>query len=94
MLVSGLVLVLAIWARYCLGIRDDGSNIEPNDPHWNALTARARLARDTPRAWLAMRRHYGDLADAPRFADAFERWLRMLYTHRLTATLDHYLTHP
>ena len=92
--VSGLALVSAIWARYCLGIRDDGSNIEPNDPHWNALTARARLARDTPRAWLAMRRHYGDLADAPRFADAFERWLRMLYTHRLTATLDHYLTHP
>ena len=89
--VTGLALVSAIWARYCLGTREDGSRIEPNDPHWDTLTTHARIARDTPRAWLTLRRHYGDLADAPRFADAFAHWLNRLYADGLNATLDHYL---
>ena len=92
--VTGLALVSAIWARYCLGTREDGSRIAPNDPHWDTLTAHAHIARNTPRAWLTLRRHYSDLADAPRFAGAFAHWLKKLYADGLHATLDHYLDQP
>ncbi|WP_417240166.1 mannitol dehydrogenase family protein [Celeribacter halophilus] len=89
--VEGLALVSAIWARYCLGVREDGSTIEPNDPFWSDVTALAAKAKDTPEAWLSMRHIYGDLGDDPRFADSFTRWLSMIYDTGLEATLSTYL---
>jgi mannitol 2-dehydrogenase len=89
--VEGLALVSAIWARYCLGEREDGSRVEPNDPFWGELTERAQAAKANPRAWLEMRKNYGDLADKPRFADAFERWLSKIYDDGLETVLDAYL---
>ncbi|RYH09311.1 mannitol dehydrogenase family protein [Tropicimonas sp. IMCC6043] len=89
--VAGLALVEALWARMCTGTREDGSTIEPNDPFWDDLKAVALEARDTPRAWLAMRQTYGDLADEPRFADAFESWLRIIYSDGTEAALRAYL---
>lgn len=89
--VEGLALVQAAWARMCQGTRDDGSAIAPNDPFWPALTERAQVARTRPRHWLEMRQTYGDLADAPAFADAFERWLTMMYRDGMAATLQRYL---
>ena len=35
--VDGLALVEAAWARMCLGIRKDGSEIVANDTSWNML---------------------------------------------------------
>ena len=90
--VDGLALVSAIWARYCLGTREDGSLIEPNDPNWARLTAVAAKARDNPAAWLAMRDIYGDLADQPRFAGAFVRWLDLIYSAGTEAAIDAYLS--
>ena len=89
--VDGLALVSAIWARYCYGVREDGSRIDPNDPNWEILQERAKSARERPRAWLEMRNIYRDLVDEPRFADAFEACLRHLYTDGLANTLDRYL---
>ncbi|SMH40287.1 mannitol dehydrogenase family protein [Maritimibacter sp. HL-12] len=88
--VEGLALVEASWARMCAGSRDDGSPIEPNDPFWNELNVVAKAARDTPRAWLEMRHLYGDLADQPRFADAFAGWLRMIWAEGTGAALKAY----
>ncbi len=89
--VEGLALVSALWARYCLGHREDGSDIAPNDPHWTALQACAMAAQARPLAWLEQRRYYGDLADAPRFATAFEKWLAMIHAQGTQAAIQSYL---
>ncbi|MBT8476851.1 MAG: mannitol dehydrogenase family protein, partial [Alphaproteobacteria bacterium] len=89
--VEGLALVEAAWARMCFGTREDGSAIEPNDPFWDTLRAVARKARDDPRSWLEQRQTDGDLADQPRLADAFERWLTMIWGEGTVAAMDVYL---
>lgn len=89
--VEGLALSQALWARMCLGKREDGSDIAPNDPAWESLVAAAQAARADPIVWLQQRHIYGDLADAARVAHAFERWLRLIYSHGVSATLDTYL---
>lgn len=88
--VEGLALVEASWARMCAGTREDGSTIEPNDPFWGDLTATAKAARNNPRAWLEMRNNYGDLADHPPFADAFGKWLTMIWSDGIEAAIDSY----
>ena len=89
--VAGLALVSAIWARMCAGTREDGSEIAPNDPFWDNLQATALAAKSDPHQWLAMRNTYGDLAEAPQFADAFTRWHAMIWEDGLAATLETYL---
>ncbi|NVK35077.1 MAG: mannitol dehydrogenase family protein [Rhodobacteraceae bacterium] len=88
---KGLALVEATWARMCEGSREDGSKIEANDPFWSDLQACATDAREMPRKWLEMRQFYGDLADEPRFAEAFEFWLKYIYASGTKAALQHYL---
>ena len=88
--VEGLALVEALWARMCEGTRENGSVIEPNDPFWNTLLAAAKAARDRPRVWLEQRQFYGDLVEAPRFADAFERWLSRIWSEGCEAALRAY----
>ena len=90
--VSGLALVEALWARMCAGTREDGSEIDPNDPLWNALTEVAKEARATPRQWLAQDSLYGDLAKAEPFAEAFEQWLSLIWAEGCEAALSAYLT--
>lgn len=89
--VDGLALVSALWARYCIGRREDGSNIEANDPLWAALQAAARAARIRPQAWLEQVHLYGDLKDAPRFADAFRGWYDALMADGVEATIARYV---
>ena len=92
--VEGLALVEALWARMCEGRREDGTVIEPNDPLWDTLVAAAKAARDRPRVWLEQRRFYGDLVEAPRFADAFERWLGRIRSDGCEAALQAYAECP
>lgn len=89
--VEGLALVSAAWARYCFGVRENGTAIEPNDPFWADLTEKAKAAKDNPRVWLEMRPIYGDLAEEPRFADAFVKWLPLIHAKGMEAALDAYL---
>ena len=89
--VQGLALVSAAWARYCLGTREDGSLVEPNDPLWDELTAYSSAAKESPKRWLEMRSIYGDLADEPYFCSTFEKWLNKIYDHGMEAALNDYL---
>jgi mannitol 2-dehydrogenase len=89
--INGLAMVEAAWARMCLGIREDGSVIEANDPSWDMLKQQAILAKERPIAWLEMPLIYGDLITDDRFADAFQRWLVLMYQDGMEATLRHYL---
>ena len=88
--VEGLALVEAAWARMCEGTREDGTQIAPNDPFWDERTAAAKAARERPAAWLEQSQIYGDLADNPRFSQAFEKWLRMIWDEGLEAALKAY----
>jgi len=89
--VAGLALVSALWCRYCFGTTDSGTIIEPNDPSWARLSAQSRLAKDDPKAWLAMTDIYGDLARNHTFVAAFTHALTSLWTLGTKATLEHYL---
>ena len=86
--ISGLALVSAAWARYCAGTREDGSVIAPNDPHWELLNS---TATSKPEAWLEMRQFYGDLADEPRFAQAFGAWLARIKADGIEAAIETYI---
>jgi mannitol 2-dehydrogenase len=89
--VEGLALVEALWARMCEGIREDGSVIAPNDPGWSELQAAAKRARETPAAWLAQSRIYGDLARDTAFTGAFTRWASLIRDKGTRAALATYL---
>ncbi len=89
--VNGLALVEALWARMCAGAREDGSTIEPNDPIWSELTDVAAVARTHPPAWLEQSRIYGDLSASGEFADAFCKWLTLIWRDGCQEALSHYL---
>jgi mannitol 2-dehydrogenase len=89
--VSGLGLAEAIWARMCAGQREDGSEIEANDPFWGDLNAVALQARSSPGLWLSQRKYYGDLANNRLFVEAFSGWLTMIWEHGVEAAMSRYL---
>jgi mannitol 2-dehydrogenase len=89
--VAGLALVSALWALHCAGRREDGSEIAANDPLWPELRRAAQAALTRPEAWLERVHIYGDLKDAPRFAQAFADWHRALLAEGVEATLARYL---
>jgi mannitol 2-dehydrogenase len=89
--VSGLALASALWCRYCHGTTESGAVIEPNDPNWERLQARAREARTDPAAWLSMTDIYGRTAEAPAFRDAFAAHLAALWADGTDAVLRRYV---
>lgn len=89
--VDGLALESALWCRYCAGVTDSGAVIAPNDPNWDRLTATANRAKDDPSVWLAMADIYAGTGRTPAFADAFARWLALLWRDGTAATLKGYL---
>lgn len=76
---EGLALSQALWARFCSGVRENSTQIEPNDPIWSELVAVSNAARQNPKAWLEQRKLYGNLADDARFAKSFARWLNLIW---------------
>ncbi|MBO9474757.1 mannitol dehydrogenase family protein [Shimia sp. R10_1] len=89
---SGLALVEALWARMCLGEREDGSTIAPNDPHWDDLHRLAQRARSDPDAWLENGQIYGDLKDHRAFNQAFGFWLTWIGQKGARSALRHYVS--
>ena len=89
--VKGLAVVSAMWCRYCYGETESGKTIPPNDPNWDRLQAAARPARSDPRAFLAMRDIFGELADTRAYVDAFSGALGSLWTKGVRTTLADYL---
>ena len=88
---SGLALVEALWARMCAGAREDGTEIEPNDPIWDTLRTNAESARENPASWLAQKDIYGDLAMVKNFSCAFEDWLNLIWARGSRKAVQTYL---
>ncbi|PTE21650.1 mannitol dehydrogenase [Cereibacter changlensis JA139] len=88
---EGLILLSALWCRYCAGITDSGAVIEPNDPSWDALTTRAKAAKADPAQWLAMTEVYGDLGSRPEVVAAFTTALNAIWAEGTEAVLRRYL---
>ncbi|MEM8591229.1 MAG: mannitol dehydrogenase family protein [Pseudomonadota bacterium] len=89
---AGLALSQALWARMCLGVREDGSVIEDNDPIWRELTSAAEQAQQDPQVWLEQRHIYGGIADDPAFGSAFSEWTLRLREDGVSSTLERYLS--
>jgi mannitol 2-dehydrogenase len=89
--VQGLALVSALWARYCLGQRENGTRIEANDPLWPVLQTAAAAAHVHPAAWLEQVPIYHDVKDAPQFAEAFGRWYALLASRGVNAAIGDYV---
>ena len=90
--VDGLALAEALWARMCAGTREDGSQIEPNDPIWNDLQAAALASKTSPMAWLDQKHLYGDLNQDDVFSERFEFWLSKVWSDGTESALSAYLS--
>ncbi|MCY4258995.1 MAG: mannitol dehydrogenase family protein [Rhodobacteraceae bacterium] len=88
---AGLTLAEACWARMCAGSREDGTAIEPNDPHWSELNTVANAARANPLLWLKQQHIYGPLASHPGFSACFAQWLQMIWNHGTGFALEAYI---
>lgn len=88
---SGLILLSALWCRYCAGTDEAGHPIEPNDPSWDRLQARALAARADPGQWTGMSEIYGDLAHNPAFTAPFAEALDFIWHHGTEAALCRYI---
>lgn len=89
--IDGLALSEALWARMCAGTREDGSEIEPNDPFWADLSKSGQAAKSDPDAWLVQSHIYGSLAENVRFSQAFAKWLNLIWSDGTEAALAQYL---
>lgn len=88
---TGLILLSALWCRYCFGTTESGAEIAPNDPNWEMLKARAARAKEDPAEWLAMREVYGDLGENPAVVDAFAMLLRAIWAEGCRPVMLRYL---
>lgn len=88
---EGLVLLSALWCRYCYGTSESGTVTEPNDPNWDRLRAQAFLAKEEPAKWLDMPEIYGDLVQdkalVAQFATALDGIWANGTRHMITAYL-------
>jgi mannitol 2-dehydrogenase len=89
--IEGLALSQALWARMCEGTREDGSQIQPNDPMWDKLHAVAKESVKVPVRWIEQREFYGDLAQNKKFSDSFCRWLDLIWREGTEHALRRYL---
>jgi mannitol 2-dehydrogenase len=80
--------VVASWARYAEGVDERGEPIEVVDRLADRLTAIARRQRAEPDAFIANRELFGDLADEPRFVEAYRSALKSLHERGARATLE------
>ena len=81
--------VVASWARYAEGVDEQGEPIEVVDRLRDSLTAIARRQREgEPDAFIANRELFGDLADEPRFVEAYRSALSALHERGARATLE------
>lgn len=87
--IQGLALLSALWRRYCAGTTESGAIIEPNDPNWEWLAARA--ADPDPAVWLAMADVYGQVGQDRIFGSAFAASVDALRTLGVEGAVRRYL---
>jgi len=83
---------VASWARYAEGVDEQGGPIEVVDRLADSLVAIARSQREHPGAFLQNRAVFGDLADEPRFMEAYLWALESLHRDGAHATLEALVT--
>ncbi len=89
---DGLVLLSALWCRYCFGTSESGAAIEANDPNWDRLRAQAHLAKADPAKWLDMPEIYGDLVQDDALVDQFGAALKAVWAKGTRSVIADYLT--
>ena len=77
----------------CAGIREDGSEIAPNDPIWEDLRKTALAAKTDPRLWLEQDLYCGEFGDGTQFIGAFVQWLDKIWENGSRAALAEYDSH-
>ncbi|MBO9448332.1 mannitol dehydrogenase family protein [Ruegeria sp. R14_0] len=90
--IDGLALAEAFWCRMCAGIRENGSEIEPNDPQWENLRATALASKDDPKLWHQQRQYYGEIGDSTHFPAAFAFWLNAIWLNGSRAVIGEYVS--
>ncbi len=88
---DGLILLSAMWCRYCYGEDETGQSIAANDPNWDLLRERAVAAKQTPLAWLSISTVYGDLAANADFAARFGAALQDVWARGSRAAMADYI---
>lgn len=88
---DGLVLLSALWCRYCFGTTESDAVIEANDPNWERLRAQAHLAKANPAKWLDMPEIYGDLAQDKALEDKFGAALTNVWAKGTRHVITQYL---
>lgn len=80
--------VVASWARYAEGVDEQGRAIDIVDRLREPLMAIATNNRTYPAAFVENRELFGDLADQPRFLNAYLKTLTSLHERGARATLE------
>ena len=80
--------IVASWARYAEGIDEDGDPIEVVDQLAESLIPIAQSQNENPLAFIENRSVFGDLADQPRFVEAYLWALDSLHSDGARATLE------
>ncbi|WP_237569485.1 mannitol dehydrogenase family protein [Mycolicibacterium lacusdiani] len=80
--------VVASWARYAEGVDEQGEPIDVQDQLAESLVPLAKSQVDNPTAFIENTALFGDLAQQPRFVDAYVRALDSLHRNGARATLE------
>jgi mannitol 2-dehydrogenase len=80
--------VVASWARYAEGVDEQGEPIDVQDQLAESLVPLAKSQIDNPTAFIENTALFGDLAQQPRFVDAYVRALDSLHRNGARATLE------
>lgn len=80
--------IVASWARYAEGVDEQGEPIEVVDALKERVMAEAGQYPSNPHAFIEDRELFGDLADRPRFVEAYDLALDLLHTVGARATLE------
>jgi len=80
--------VVASWARYAEGVDEQGEPIEVVDRLRDTVLAAAARQREDDLAFLRVRSLFGDLAEQPRFVEAYREALHLLHAVGARATLE------
>lgn len=80
--------IVASWARYAEGVDENGEPIDVVDQLAGTLIPIAKSQKDNPLAFIENRSLFGDLADEPRFVEAYRWALDSLHANGARATLE------
>ncbi|SOB99071.1 mannitol 2-dehydrogenase [Rhodobacter sp. JA431] len=88
---EGLILLSALWCRYCFGTSESGAVIAPNDPNWDRLVTVSHEAKERPAAWLEMEDIYGALGSNPAVVESFTKALNSIWARGSRVVMGEYL---